>query len=112
MNRQTGKPLAGIEHLRQRIGDVLTTPVGSRVMRREYGSSIFELQDAPINDVFKLKMTMAVYQAWLNPINGLFDFVLQSVTLSSEEEAHAAVDIVGKYAPTGEIIKLEQIGVY
>ena len=45
----TGKPLSGDAHLRQSIRDILTTPVGSRVMRRTYGSRLFELIDAPVN---------------------------------------------------------------
>ncbi len=36
MNANTGKELEGIEHLKQSIIDILTTPIGSRVMRRDY----------------------------------------------------------------------------
>lgn len=49
MNRTTGKALSGIEHIRQSVVDILTTPVGSRVMRRDYGSLLPELIDAPLN---------------------------------------------------------------
>jgi phage baseplate assembly protein W len=38
-----------LEHLKQSIADILNTPIGSRVMRRDYGSRLFELIDAPIN---------------------------------------------------------------
>ncbi|NBO96416.1 MAG: phage baseplate protein, partial [Betaproteobacteria bacterium] len=38
INAQTGQPLAGIDHLRQSIRDILTTRIGTRVMRRDYGS--------------------------------------------------------------------------
>jgi phage baseplate assembly protein W len=48
-NAATGKSLSGVEHLRQSIADILTTPIGSRVMRREYGSQLFRLVDAPMN---------------------------------------------------------------
>ncbi|CAM5289626.1 GPW/gp25 family protein [Eoetvoesiella caeni] len=49
MNALTGKSLDGLEHLKQSIRDILTTPIGSRVMRREYGSRLFDLVDAPTN---------------------------------------------------------------
>ena len=49
MNSQTGKRLSGMDHLRQSIIDILTTPIGSRVMRPGYGSRLFELVDAPVN---------------------------------------------------------------
>ncbi len=50
INAMTGKALDGIAHLRQSIRDILTTPLGSRVMRRNYGSRLFDLIDNPIND--------------------------------------------------------------
>ncbi|MEW7978507.1 MAG: GPW/gp25 family protein [Candidatus Sedimenticola endophacoides] len=49
MHAITGQHLAGEAHLRQSIIDILTTPLGTRVMRRDYGSRLFELVDAPIN---------------------------------------------------------------
>ncbi len=36
MSAETGKALEGLEHLKQSITDILTTPIGSRIMRREY----------------------------------------------------------------------------
>lgn len=50
MNAATGKPLDGLDHLRQSIGDILRTPLGSRVMNRGYGSRLFELIDAPMHE--------------------------------------------------------------
>ncbi len=59
MDRETGAPLAGEAHLAQSIGDILTTPIGSRVMRRDYGSLLFELIDAPFNAATRLLMHAA-----------------------------------------------------
>lgn len=47
MDRKTGKRITGRRRLAQRIADVLTTPIGSCVMRRDYGSRLFELVDMP-----------------------------------------------------------------
>lgn len=49
MNASTGKELEGLNHLKQSIVDILTTPIGSRVMRRDYESRLLELVDKPIN---------------------------------------------------------------
>ena len=49
VDRRTGQPLSGIEHLRQSIEDILSTPIGSRRMRPEYGSEIPRYVDLPIN---------------------------------------------------------------
>lgn len=54
MARLTGKPLSGDAHLAQSIADILSTPLGSRVMRRDYGSLLFELIDRPINGAVRM----------------------------------------------------------
>ncbi|MGF7149428.1 hypothetical protein FHS96_003079 [Sphingomonas zeicaulis] len=59
MNAATGAALDGIEHLVQSIRDILTTPIGTRVMRRDYGSLLFELIDAPFNAATRLRMYAA-----------------------------------------------------
>ena len=53
MDRHTGQPLSGHDHLRQSIGDILGTPVGSRRMRPEYGSQIRRFVDLPVNAGWK-----------------------------------------------------------
>lgn len=45
MNATTGRPLTGTEHLEQSIADILLTPIGTRVMRRDYGSRLLDLID-------------------------------------------------------------------
>lgn len=63
MNKQTGRRIAGIEHLRQSINDILTTPIGSVVMNREYGSLVPELIDHPTNGSNTLRLMSATVMA-------------------------------------------------
>jgi hypothetical protein len=49
MNAQTGRRIAGGSHLAQSISDILTTRIGSRAERREYGSNVPDLIDSPAN---------------------------------------------------------------
>lgn len=44
----------GDAHIAQSISDILSTPLGSRVMRRDYGSLLFELIDKPINGAMRM----------------------------------------------------------
>ncbi len=53
MDRHTGLPISGIDHLMQSIEDILTTPLGSRLMRPEYGSSIRRFVDLPVSEGWK-----------------------------------------------------------
>jgi len=63
MNRQTGKTISDSAHIKQSIRDILITPIGSRVMRRDYGSLLFCLIDSPQNDTTILKLYSAIYSA-------------------------------------------------
>lgn len=54
MNAATGRTSGGDAHLRQSIADILTTPIGSRVMRRDYGSQSADLIDWQVNDSTRL----------------------------------------------------------
>lgn len=56
MDATTGKTIEGEAHLRQSIADILGTPLGSRLMRRDYGSLLPELIDAPFNDATRVRL--------------------------------------------------------
>ncbi|MFJ5480881.1 GPW/gp25 family protein [Pectobacterium carotovorum] len=59
MNPDGFGTLADREHLWQSARDILTTPVGSRVMRRDYGSIVPDLIDAPQNEVTRMQLMSA-----------------------------------------------------
>lgn len=59
MHRNTGKRIEGEDHIRQSCFDILSTPLGSRLMRRDYGSHLFELIDQPMNAGLNLLMAAA-----------------------------------------------------
>ena len=63
MNRDTGEAVTDIDHIRQSVRDILMTPEGSRVARREYGSLLSVLIDRPQNAVTRLQVMAAVYTA-------------------------------------------------
>ena len=63
MNGETGAPLSGEGHLVQSIRDILTTPKGSRVLRRGYGSDLYLFLDAPLSDETRLRIAGAVAEA-------------------------------------------------
>jgi phage baseplate assembly protein W len=49
MDATTGRLLTGVAHLKQSIQQILTTRIGSRVMRRKFGSTVPDLIDSPAN---------------------------------------------------------------
>ncbi|WP_313410591.1 GPW/gp25 family protein [Stutzerimonas kunmingensis] len=60
MNRDTGLTVSDLDHLRQSITDILTTPLGSRVMRREYGSLLPDLIDQPAHQTTMIRLYAAI----------------------------------------------------
>lgn len=65
MNRETGMTLAEDRHIQQSIADILATPIGSRIQRREYGSLLPSLIDAPATDTERMRVIAAAVTAVL-----------------------------------------------
>ena len=60
MNAYTGRQIEGTAHLAQSIADILLTPLGTRLMRRDYGSLLLDLVDWPQNGHTRLQAYGAV----------------------------------------------------
>ncbi len=56
MNAATGKALEGLEHLAQSIVCILTTMIGTRVERRDFGSLLPALIDQPFNGATRTRL--------------------------------------------------------
>jgi phage baseplate assembly protein W len=63
MNSETGAAIEEVDHIIQSCADILSTRLGTRVMRREYGSLIPELVDQPFNDATRLRLYAATAMA-------------------------------------------------
>lgn len=63
MNVSTGRSIGYSAHISQSIADILTTPIGSRLMRRGYGSFIPALIDQPMTPANILRLQAATAQA-------------------------------------------------
>ncbi|MBG6248728.1 MULTISPECIES: GPW/gp25 family protein [Symbiopectobacterium] len=92
MSRDNGTVLADLEHIRQSVRDILITPIGSRVMRRDYGSLLSALIDQPQSPAVKLQVMAACYMALLRWEPRI---TLTGITLESTYDGKLAVDIAG-----------------
>lgn len=63
LDRHSTQILTDDAHLTQSIGDILSTPKGTRVMRRGYGSDLPYLIDAPINGETMIDLFFATAEA-------------------------------------------------
>lgn len=93
MSQSNGKAITDTDHLRQSVRDILLTPQGSRIARREYGSLLSVLIDQPQNPALRLQIMSAVYMAlncWEPRLT------LDSITISSHFDGSMVVDLTGQ----------------
>lgn len=63
VDRTNGKRLSDTPHLRQSITDILTTPIGTRVFVRDYGSDLYKLVDNPQDESSRVRIVAATAKA-------------------------------------------------
>lgn len=103
MSRATGRAISEKEHIRQSLTEILTTPVGSRIMRREYGSLLADLIDQPQSQSLMLQVYSAVYLAvlrWEDRVN------LIQVGASVSENGQVNIELQGEYVDSNEPLNL------
>ncbi len=95
MDRNDGRQRIDTDHIRQSIRDILITPIGTRVMRRNYGSLLSALIDQPQNAALNLQLMAACYMAilkWEPRIS------LTNITFDNRFNGEMFVDITGTLA--------------
>jgi len=106
MNITTGADISEINHLKQSISNILTTPIGSRTMRRDYGSNLFNKIDHPINGEL-------IAEIYLDIVESLFiwepRFELDQVAVQNIQNGKITIDLEGSFLSNGEKITLENI---
>lgn len=88
MARSSGEALDGLAHIRQSVADILSTPMGTRVGRRDYGSLLPELIDQPMTPANILRVyaaTAVAVSRWEDRIR------LRRVGLVAGERPGAAI---------------------
>ena len=88
LDRRTAALMTPDAHLAQSIQDILSTRIGTRVMRRGYGSALPDLIDQPINSLTLID----VYQATAEALDAWEPrFVLRRIEVAAA--AAGAVDL-------------------
>ena len=107
-NAKTGKELTGLDHVRQSVRDILTTPIGTRVMRRDYGSRLFELIDQPLTPGTLTEIYAAAAEAlarWEPRLR--VDRISATPAQGTLEGGKILIDLEGVYLPDGETVRIE-----
>ncbi|WP_413791972.1 MULTISPECIES: GPW/gp25 family protein [unclassified Pseudomonas] len=104
MNRYTGASLTTEESIAQSMSDILSTRLGTRVMRREYGSLLPDLVDHPFNDITRLQVYAATVMALMRwePRISLSRVLFLGATL----QGRASLDIEGSIVDSNQPLSL------
>lgn len=103
MDRRTGQPLSGLDHLRQSIEDILTTPVGTRRMRPDYGSQLRRYVDLPVNEGWKSAVQAEIARAlgrWEPRLQ------LERVRVTAVLDGQITMSLVGTYLGDGVVLEV------
>jgi phage baseplate assembly protein W len=106
MSRDAGVDLGGFEHLRQSVIDILTTPKGTRVMRRDYGSDLPRLVDRPVNQSLIAALRAEAVDAlakWEPRLR------CERVNLLEVGQGSVTMDITFTYLPQGREVTLQDL---
>ena len=101
-NAETGKELTGLAHLRQSVRDILTTPIGTRVMRREYGSRLMQLVDSPLTPAGLTEIYAAAAEAlgrWEPRLR--VERIRATPAQGSDAGGRVSIDLEGVYVSDG-----------
>lgn len=105
MNRITGAAITELDHIKQSIGDILGTRIGTRIARREYGSQVPDLIDQPFHGATTLRLYAATAMALMRWEPRLR---ITRVQLQRGNEASTAVlDLEGTRVDSNEAITLQ-----
>lgn len=113
-DRKTGRLISGVPYLWQRLSDVIATPVGELVGRREFGSRLFEMLDRNIDSAFYMDAFVRLAEAINSPANGLDDFRLSTMRVEKPADHHVEIYLSGYLldGDTASPVELEGITLY
>ncbi|MEZ2724919.1 GPW/gp25 family protein [Pseudomonas putida] len=103
VDRRTGQPLTGLDHLKQSIEDILTTPLGSRRMRPDYGSNLRRFVDLPVNEGWKSAVQAEVARAlgrWEPRVQ------LERVRVVSVLDGQIGLELTGQYLGNSAVVEV------
>ncbi|GLO25423.1 GPW/gp25 family protein [Pseudomonas putida] len=103
VDRRTGQQSTGLDHLKQSIEDILTTPLTSRRMLPEYGCNLRRFVDLPVNEGWKSAVQAEVARAlgrWEPRLQ------LECVKVVSVINGQVGLLLTGKYLGSSAVVEV------
>ena len=94
--------------MRQSVQDILATPVGTRIMRRTYGSRLPYLVDAPVNGRVLMAIiaeSAAAVRRWEPRL------AVKRVQVDAVSPGYVRISMDALYRPLGQMLRLSGVEV-
>lgn len=104
MSRFNGSELTEHEHIFQSLEDIASTPFGSRIMRREYGTQLANFIDQPISQSLYLKCYSSLYAAFLRWENRI---EISQIIVAEVSSGKMILDIEAILIKTGDPLNFQ-----
>lgn len=112
MDKNTGALITGVAYLRQRLYDVINTPLGSVPGARDFGSRLYELVDTNVDSDFYMAAYEHLAEAISAKANGLEDFRLSEMLVTRTAANHYTFQLTGTMLVNGEAVTLDGISLH
>ena len=86
--------LRGADSARQRLADALAVPRGSVPFSRDYGATVVDLVDRPLDGAAEAAVFAAVAETLTHPPNGLADLALRAVRLETDPDRPGQLEVL------------------
>jgi hypothetical protein len=104
-----GELVTGLPYLQQRLTDAVLTPLGAMVGARSFGSNWYRLQDRNVDGDFYMDAYVTLSETIHNPVNGLDDFRLETMSINIVSAKHVEVAFTGLLLNNGEPITVDNL---
>ena len=106
MDRRTGAAIDGAAEIRQSIEDILTTPLGSRAMRPEYGSRLADMVDDAATPGTAVAMAAEVVDALARWEPRIEPEIVRAAPTTAAP-GRVVIEIVGRMGGESETVAVE-----
>lgn len=104
MDRHTGALISGQSYLVQRVQDVVTTRVGTRIIRRQYGGSLPDLVDRKVVPATFTRAAAAIAATLMQWVP---DFKIRRISWLQLQPGQVIAVLSGTERATGQPLSVE-----
>jgi phage baseplate assembly protein W len=103
MSHTNGRAIDGVSHLVQSCARILTTPRGSRIARRDFGSDLPALIDAPMNQATRVRLFAAAATALMRWEPRL-KLTRVGLSIDTDNPGRVVIEIEGKTTISRDLV--------